>query len=137
MELLVSASGLDLSPQTIRTLSQRIDLAVDRLETVIETIVVQINGRNDEKFQSRSPRETLNTLSCLIQVALSGNETIEIEDADSNLAELIERITERLGVVISKRADDRKSATFANQKRYSHHHPQLLSKNRNNANLLR
>lgn len=136
MELLVSASGLDLSPQTIRTLSQRIDLAVDRLEAVIETIDVQINGRLEMRPQDTPPLEQRLVLSCRIQVSLSENEPIDLVEMDGNLSELIERITERLGVIVSKRADDRRSTVLARQKRYSHLHRELPPNNIDNASSL-
>jgi hypothetical protein len=120
MELFVSASGVELSPQTIRALSQGIDLAVDRLETVIESINVQIKCCTKSRSEAATVLNQSAGLSCQIQVSLSENEPIELSDIDSDLEELLERITERLGVVISKRADDRKLAALSRKNRSLH-----------------
>ncbi|MCU0711210.1 MAG: hypothetical protein MUC43_04065 [Pirellula sp.] len=111
MELFVSASGVELSPQTIRALSQGIDLAVDRLETVIESINVQIKCCTKSRSEAATVLNQSAGLSCQIQVSLSENEPIELS---------LERITERLGVVISKRADDRKLAALSRKNRSLH-----------------
>lgn len=134
MELFVSASGVELSPQTIRALSQGIDLAVDRLETVIESINVQIQCCTNSLPEVATVQDRSSDLSCRIQVSLRGHEPIELDDIDSDLEELLERITERLGVVISKRADDRKLATFTRKNRSSQ--SQRTSRNSDNTALI-
>jgi hypothetical protein len=117
MELIVSASGLEVTPQTIRSLSQRLDLAVDRLETVLQKITVHIERKSEPRAQSAPAIRQHFDLACHIQLTLDDNEPIELDDMDSNLVELLDRITERLGVVVSKRADDRELASAIKKSR--------------------
>ena len=117
MELIVSASGLEVTPQTIRSLSQRLDLAVDRLEAVLQKITVQIDHRPGTRSESGVTSRQHFDVACRIQLSLAGNEQIELDDMDNNLVELLERITERLGVIVSKKADDRKIASIVRKTR--------------------
>lgn len=134
MELFVSASGVELSPQTILALKQGIDLAVDRLETVIQSVNVQIKCCTVSRTEIAAVPVQRSDLSCRIQVSLSENEPIELADIDSDLEELLERITERLGVAISKRADDRKRVVFPQRNR--NRHSQRTSENSDNPALI-
>ncbi|MCU0718275.1 MAG: hypothetical protein MUC83_01110 [Pirellula sp.] len=117
MELVVSASGLEVTPQTIRSLSQRLDLAVDRLEAVLQKVTVHIERRTETRSKSAGGMRQCFDLACRIHLSLEGNDPIELDDMDSNLVELLDRITERLGVVVSKRADDRKLASMIRKSR--------------------
>jgi hypothetical protein len=117
MELIVSAAGLELSPQTIRSLSQRLDLAVDRLETVLKKITVHLERKLPSHSETTTVRQRQFELACWIQLTLESNEPIELEDMDNNLVELLDRITERLGVIVSKRADEKNLASMIRRSR--------------------
>lgn len=119
MELVVSASGLEVSPQIIRSLSQRLDLAVDRLEAVLKKITVHIERIHNARSNLTPALQNRCDLACRIQLTLDAIEPIELEDMDNNLAELLDRITERLGVIVSKRADERNLASMLRKSRKS------------------
>ena len=119
MELVVSALGLEVTPQTIRSLSQRLDLAVDRLEAVLQKVTVHIERNLESRSKSASGIRQHFDFTCRIQLILEGHESIEIDDMDNNMAELLDRITERLGVVVSKRADKREIASMIRKSRKS------------------
>lgn len=122
MELVVSASGLEVSPQIIRSLSQRLDLAVDRLEAVLKKVTVHIERKRNSRSILAPALENRCDLACRIQLTLEAIEPIELEDLDNNLQELLDRITERLGVIVSKRADERNLATMLRKSRKLHPH---------------
>lgn len=106
MELIVSATGLELPSQTIRSLSQRLDLAVDRLESTLQKINVQLERKKETLGPGTERNRRELNLACRIQLTLENDEPITLEDMDNDLNELLDRITERLGVIVSKRADD-------------------------------
>lgn len=119
MELVVSASGLEVSPQIIRSLSQRLDLAVDRLEGVLKKVTVHIERTRNARSNLAPALESRCDLACRIQLTLEAIEPIELEDLDNNLQELLDRITERLGVIVSKRADEKNLASMLRKSRKS------------------
>lgn len=122
MELVVSASGLEVSPQIIRTLSQRLDLAVDRLEAVLKKVTVHIERTCNARSNLAPALENRCDLACRIQLTLEAIEPIVLEDMDNNLQELLDRITERLGVIVSKRADEKNLASLLRKSRKSSFH---------------
>lgn len=117
MELVVSASGLKVSPQTLRSLSQQLDLAVDRLASVLEKVTVHLVRLPLSRCNPSTLPMRRFELTCRIQLTLEANEPIELEDMDNNLIELLDRITERLGVLVSKRADDKNLASMLRKSR--------------------
>jgi hypothetical protein len=122
MELIVSAAGLEVSPQTIRSLSQRLDLAVDRLETILKKVTVHLERTQNSRSHLTTTLQNRFDLACRIQLILEEIEPIELEDMDNNLEELLDRITERLGVIVSKRADERNLVSMLRKSRTSQPH---------------
>lgn len=136
MELVVSASGLEVSPQIIRSLSQRLDLAVDRLESVLKKVTVHLERAPASPSHNTTTRKNNCDLACRIQLSLDAIEPIELEDIDNNLAELLDRITERLGVIVSKRADERNLAAMLRKSRKSPFHKSAESHGSETSSLL-
>jgi len=121
MELIISATGLDLPPHMIRSLSQRLDLAVDRLETVLQKITVHLERKQESMASQSAQRADTFHLACRIHLTIENNDPIILDDRDDNLYELLDRVTERLGVIVSKRADNQKLRTLSRKTRDPRH----------------
>ncbi|MCE3017463.1 MAG: hypothetical protein ACK56W_02430 [Pirellula sp.] len=98
MQLFIYAHGIDLSESVIRQTHQKLQLALDRLEEHIETIHVYLVDNNGPLLGG------IDKL-CRIVVQVRKQECIEMEDIDSRMDAAIDRLTDRLGVAASKRAE--------------------------------
>lgn len=98
MQLFIHAHGIDLSESVIRQTYQKLELALDRLEDDVETIHVYLVDTNGPLLGGVDK-------SCRIVVQVRKQDCIELEDIDSRVDAVIDRLTDRLGVAASKRAE--------------------------------
>ena len=98
MQLFIHAHGIDLSESVIRQTYQKLELALDRLEEDVETIHVYLVDTNGPLLGGVDK-------SCRIVVQVRKQDCIEMEDIDSRVDAVIDRLTDRLGVAASKRAE--------------------------------
>ncbi len=98
MQFCLHAHGIDLTEEVKRKALQQIDLALDRLEKDIEKVsmyLVDING----------PLHGGIDKACRIIVQIRKQDSLVLEDIDANVDVVINRITDRLGVIACTRAD--------------------------------
>lgn len=98
MQLFIHAHGIHLTESVIRQTYQKLELALDRLEEDIEDINVYLVDTNGPLLGGIDK-------SCRIVVQIRKQDCIEMEDTDSRVDSVIDRLTERLGVAASKRAE--------------------------------
>ena len=98
VQLFIHAHGIDLSESVIRQTYQKLELALDRLEEDVETIHVYLVDTNGPLLGGVDK-------SCRIVVQVRKQDCIEMEDIDSRVDAVIDRLTDRLGVAASKRAE--------------------------------
>jgi ribosome-associated translation inhibitor RaiA len=96
MQLSIEAKGIELTNETKRQVYEKLDLALDLLEDKITSIsvhLIDINGPDEGGIDK----------SCRIIVCMNDRETITSEGLDESVFEVIERVTDRLGVIACQR----------------------------------
>lgn len=98
MQLRIYTRGIDLTENIKRQAYEKLDIALDRLEGDIVSISVWLIDTNGPVLGGIDK-------SCRIVVLLRMQDSIVVEDIDENLGTVIDRTTDRLGVVACQRAD--------------------------------
>ena len=98
MQVFIHSHGINLSESVIRQTYQKLELALDRLEEDIETIHVYLVDTNGPLLGGVDK-------SCRIVVQVRRQDCIEMEDIDSHVDAVIDRLTDRLGVAASRRVE--------------------------------
>ena len=96
MQLCIHAHGIDLSEAVKRQTYRKLELALDRLENEIRTISVYLIDTNGPFLGGVDK-------ACRIVVQIRDQESIVVEDCDESVDVVIDRITDRLGVVACQR----------------------------------
>jgi hypothetical protein len=107
VQFCIYTHGIDLTETIKRQTYEKLDLALDRFEDDIEHISVFLVDTNGPLLGGIDK-------SCRIVVLIRKQESIVVEDIDENVDVVLDRITDRLGVVASQRADNLKRS----RKRY-------------------
>jgi hypothetical protein len=98
MQFCVHLDGVDITEDLKRQALQQIDLALDRLEQDIEEVSMYLVDTNGPLLGGVDK-------SCRIVVQIRMQDALVVEDIDARVDVVINRITDRLGVVACKRAD--------------------------------
>jgi hypothetical protein len=98
MQFCVHLDGIDITEDLKRQALQQIDLALDRLEQDIEEVSMYLVDTNGPLLGGVDK-------SCRIVVQIRMQDALVVEDIDAKVDVVINRITDRLGVVACKRAD--------------------------------
>ncbi|MCU0721107.1 MAG: HPF/RaiA family ribosome-associated protein [Pirellula sp.] len=98
MQLCIHTHGIDLTDAIKKQTYQKLELALDRLEGKICDISVTLVDTNGPFLGGVDK-------ACRIEVHIRDQDPIIIEDCDESVDEVIERITDRLGVVACQRLD--------------------------------
>jgi ribosome-associated translation inhibitor RaiA len=96
MQLCIHAHGIELTDSFKRQTYQKLELALDRLEEQIPTITVYLIDTNGPFLGGVDK-------ACRIVVQIRDQDSIVVEDCDENVDAVIDRITDRLGVVACQR----------------------------------
>jgi hypothetical protein len=103
MQLCIHSHGIELTDSLKRQTYEKLEFALDRLEEKIRTISVYL-------FDTNGPLVGGVDKACRIIVQIRDQESIVVEDCDERVDVVIERITDRLGVVACQRIDTRRRA---------------------------
>jgi len=98
MQLCIHAHGIDLTEPIKRQAYEKLELALDRLEKQITCISVYLVDTNGPLLGGVDK-------ACRIVVQIDKQESLVVEDCDESVCVVIDRITDRLGVVASQRID--------------------------------
>ena len=98
MQLCIHTHGIDLTDAIKKQTYQKLELALDRLEGQICDIRVTIVDTNGPFLGGVDK-------ACRIEVRIRDQDPIIIEDCDESVDQVIDRITDRLGVVACQRID--------------------------------
>jgi hypothetical protein len=98
MQLCIHAQGIDLTEQLKLKASQKLDLALDRMEDDIVRISVYLIDTNGPFLGGVDK-------ACRIVVQIQHQDSLVLEDIDENVDVVLDRITDRLGVAASQRMD--------------------------------
>jgi hypothetical protein len=98
MQLFIHAHGVQLTESVIRQTYQKLELALDRIEDDIESIAVYLVDTNGPLLGGIDK-------SCRIVVQVRKQDCFEMEDIDSHVDVVIDRLTDRLGVAASRRVE--------------------------------
>ena len=98
MQLCIHAHGIDLTETIKRQAYEKLDLALDRLESDVVRISVYLIDTNGPFLGGVDK-------ACRIVVQIRKQDSLVVEDIDERVDVVIERITDRLGVAACKRAD--------------------------------
>jgi len=98
MQLCIHAHGIDLTETIKRKASQKLDLALDRMEDDIVRVSVYL-------FDTNGPFLGGVDKACRIVVQIQHQDSLILEDIDENVDVVLDRITDRLGVAASQRID--------------------------------
>lgn len=96
MQLCIHAHGIELTDSIKRQTYQKLELALDQLEEHIPTISVYLIDTNGPFLGGIDK-------ACRIVVQIRNQDSIIVEDCDESVDVVIDRITDRLGVVACKR----------------------------------
>ncbi len=98
MQVCIHTHGIDMTDGLKRQAFQKLDLALDRLENDIVSIHIYLRDTNGPLLGGIDK-------ACRIVVRLQKEDLLVVEDIDANVQEVIDRATDRLGVVACQRAD--------------------------------
>lgn len=98
MHYSIQTQGIDLTQRLKRQTYEKLGLALDRLEHEIERIIVILIDINGPLLGGVDK-------ACRIEVKMHHQDPLVVEDIDEKVDEVIERATDRLGVVAGQRAD--------------------------------
>lgn len=107
MQLIIHAHGFDLTTRLKRQASEKIDLALDRIADDVEVVRIFLADTNGPDVGGVDK-------ACRIVVTFRQHAPIEVSDIDENVHEVVERATDRLGVIACECANRRDATT--NQK---------------------
>ena len=98
MQLCIHAQGIDLTEKIKRKASQKLDLALDRMEDDVVRVSVYLIDTNGPFLGGVDK-------ACRIVVQIQHQDSLVLEDIDENVDVVLDRITDRLGVAASQRMD--------------------------------
>jgi hypothetical protein len=98
MQFSVHLDGIDITDEVKRQALGQIDLALDRLEKDIEVVSMYLVDTNGPLLGGVDK-------ACRIVVQIRMQDSLIVEDIDARVDVVINRVTDRLGVVACKRAD--------------------------------
>jgi len=98
VQLSIHAQGIDLTEQVKKQAYQKLELALDRLEQQVTCISVYLIDTNGPLLGGVDK-------ACRIVVQIKNQESLIVEDCEESVHVVIERCTDRLGVVASQRID--------------------------------
>ena len=98
MQLCIHSRGIYLTEDMKRRACQKLDLALDRLEDDVEKVSVHL-------FDTNGPFRGGIDKACRVVVQFRKQDSIVIEDIDSKVDAVLDRVTDRLGVAACKLAD--------------------------------
>ncbi len=101
MKISIRFQGLESSAEMLAYIERRLSFAVGRFATRITQVAVKITDLNG----SRGGVDK----RCRLLARLSGYGDLVVEDNDANLLVVIDRATERLGRVVSRRCERQRS----------------------------
>ncbi len=96
MQLSIHAHGIDLTESLKRQTYQKLELALDRIEEQIRMISVYLEDTNGPYLGGVDK-------ACRIVVQIQNQDSIVVEDCDESVDVVIDRATDRLGVVACQR----------------------------------
>jgi ribosome-associated translation inhibitor RaiA len=106
MQFSIHTHGIDLTETIKRQAHEKLELALDRLEDDVVSISVFLIDTNGPFLGGVDK-------ACRIVVQIRKQDALVVEDIDERVEVVIERITDRLGVVACKRADSLYKKTSA------------------------
>ncbi len=98
MQFSIYTHGIDLTEAIKRQTYKRLDVALDCLESDVESIHVRLVDTNGPFLGGVDK-------ACQIIVALREQDTIVVEDIDETVDAVLDRTTDRLGVIACQRLD--------------------------------
>ena len=98
MQLSIHTRGVVLTDALRRFASEKMDLAVERIAGNVRKIQLHL-------IDSNGPNRSGPDKSCRVIVQIDKQRSLVLEDRDSNLGLVIDRITDRLGAAVSRRVD--------------------------------
>ncbi|MDZ4850583.1 MAG: HPF/RaiA family ribosome-associated protein [Pirellulaceae bacterium] len=98
MRLCIHTQGVVLPEALRRFASEKLNVALDRLSGSVQEIQLHLNDTN-------GPNRSGPDKSCRVIVQIHKQKPLVLEDHDSNLGLVIDRITDRLGAAVSRRVD--------------------------------
>jgi len=98
MRLCIHTQGVVLPEALRRFASEKLNVALERLSGSVQEIQLHLIDTN-------GPNRNGPDKSCRVIVQIHKQKPLVLEDNDSNLGLVIDRITDRLGVVASQRID--------------------------------
>ncbi len=98
MQLSIRTQGIHLTEKVKKQTYSKLELALDRLESEIDSIHVVLIDTNGPLVGGIDK-------ACRIEVRFRTDASLQLEDLDENVDTVIDRITDRLGVAASQRAD--------------------------------
>ena len=102
MRLCIHTKGVVLTEELRQFASEKLDVALERLAGKIQKIELHLTDMN-------GPNRNGPDKSCRIVVQIHNQRSLVLEDQDSNLGTVIDRITDRLGLAAHRRADRSKN----------------------------
>jgi len=98
MRLCIHTHGVLLTDALRRFASEKLHIALERLQGRVQKIQLHLIDTNGPNRNGRDK-------SCRVVVQIHHQKSLVLEDHDSNLGIVIDRITDRLGVAVHRRAD--------------------------------
>jgi len=98
MRLSIHTKGVVLTEELRRFASEKLAVALERLLGSVQKIQLHLTDTN-------GPNRNGPDKSCRVIVQIHNQKSLVLEDRDSNLGLVIDRITDRLGAAVSRRVD--------------------------------
>jgi len=98
MQLCFHTQGVALTEPLRKFASEKIELALERLAGSVKKIQLHL-------IDSNGPNRGGVDKSCRVIVQIHKQESLVLKDRDTNLGVVIDRITDRLGVAVSRRLE--------------------------------
>jgi len=98
MRLSIHTKGVVLTEELRRFASEKLDVALERLLGSVQNIQLHLTDTN-------GPNRNGPDKSCRVVVQIHNQKSLVLEDQDSNLGLVIDRITDRLEAAVSRRVD--------------------------------
>jgi len=96
MQLSIHTRGVVLTDVLRQFASEKMDLALERIAGSVRKIQLHLTDSN-------GPNRSGPDKSCRVIVQIDNQRSLVLEDRDSNLGLVIDRITDRLGAAVSRR----------------------------------
>lgn len=106
MEVLINADGIDVTDNMQRQIFEKLALALDRLEKDVLSTSLHLEETNSPLIGGEGK-------ACRIIVQMYNQDPLVIEDIDKSVDIVIERATDRLGVIACQRLADIRKANRA------------------------